>query len=259
MLDVRARIMLGTIAALAAGSVRAELASYYCGEDVTQFTARTGATLATQPYVNIGTVTGAYTSGSVTFQGAEGSTLNFGNWSSAIPLDAVGPDLAPNGNENFDITLSAPVYSLGLEYDRNSGLESNYFEVSFYLDNQGVPVGIDHQWRARPVYQIAAGLHLPETQHCFGWWSDRPFDRVTIREIDPNSSNEYFGRIFTGTQPPPPKLTRPGSGSRFGWSLRTGSHSRGGFAGAGGGFLPYRWPRTIADAGQPPIHPGAEH
>ncbi|MGA8278655.1 MAG: hypothetical protein WB784_10735 [Rhodanobacteraceae bacterium] len=187
----------------------ADIGAWYCGENASQFTSRTGATRATQPYPSDGTHSGSYTSGSVTISGALGSTINFSNWTDAIPLDQAGPDLAFNGDENFDLDFAAPIYSLGIEYD-HSNSEMPKFVVTFWLDQQ--QIGADEFWLARTIYGS-------NDYNCYGWWLDRPFNHVEFREQDTDALNEYFGPIYSGTRAPPPKLIPPQSGAQVGYSV----------------------------------------
>lgn len=202
-------IVAVVLAIIAVRPAQADIGAWYCGENPSQFTSRTGATPATLPYPNTGTQTAPYTSGTVTISGALGSTINFSNWSDAIPIGSSGPDLAFNGDENFNLDFAQPIYSLALEYDHSLS-EIPQFTVTFWMGQQ--QIGADEAWLDRVVYDNVFF-------NCYGWWLDQPFDHVEIREQDNYGINEYFGPMFTGTRPPPPKLIPPGPISNIGYSL----------------------------------------
>ena len=183
----------------------------YCQQDITPVTRLVGARLATVPYPNSGTLTTPFTSGSVTIKASPGSSLNLANWSSVIPFDAPGPDIAFNGDENFELDLAAPVHSLAFEYDIQDP-DQPAFRVDFYLGTS--LIGTDKNFRPFRYFSPEGPFN------CFAWWLDESFDRVVFSETDSLTQNEYFGRIFTGTDAPPASKLwpMPGEGG-FGWSL----------------------------------------
>lgn len=183
----------------------------YCQQNIVPVTWEVGAQLATMPYPNSGTRTTPFTSGSVTIKAMPGSSLNLSNWSDLIPFDAPGPDIAFNGDENFELDLAEPVHSLAFEYDL-AVPEQPAFKVDFYLGT--LPVGSHENFRALRYFSQEGPFN------CFAWWLDEPFDRVVFTEQDDLGDNEYFGRIFTGTQAPPASKLWPTQGEgNFGWSL----------------------------------------
>lgn len=192
--------------AVAPAVAHADLAGYY-GLDAADFQRMTGATVATQPYPVTGTLPGSFTSGSVTFSPAPGSSLFLADWSSAVPIGGGGASIALNGAESFDIQLAAPVHALAFEFDNPGNTwENASYSVRFYLGAN--LVGSEEGLRLRQF-----SLNGTEPWLLYGWWSDQLFDRVEIRETSTANENEYFGRVYTSARPPPPKLLPSGGSS----------------------------------------------
>lgn len=185
------------------------------------FLSASGATAASDAYLDVGRVPGDTISvGSLTITLGAGATQLYsgtggtagavnGDWTSRLP----GADIAISGPENLNIALAAPVFSFGYdivepEFDPN--INAPFVDSSFTvtLSLGGTTVA---SFSFNPANDTAAFV---------GIWSDSPFDRVSIVETTPLSSgeNEFYGRFFTGTVAlPPPPIPEPGT-----WAMLAG-------------------------------------
>jgi hypothetical protein len=170
------------------------------------FLAATGATNATGPLPDLGTLTGPTTVGSITFDLAPGGdniaigaldipTVVGGDWYPETP----GHDIAL-GYENLLVTTAAPVYSLGFDMVEpdttmpawgGSPVDSNFLIT---LLSAGVQVG-----------QVTVNL-ADDVPGFIGLWSSVPFDTVAIVDVTVNQfadDDEYFQEFYTGETPGP--------------------------------------------------------
>lgn len=161
------------------------------------FLAATGATSATGPLPNLGSVvdeSGSVTVGTITFRVAPGGgylVVGGGgsfDWYPPTP----GHDLAL-AYEKLQVQTAAPVHSLGFEI-----VEPN----ATIPVHGGVPLPSPY------VVTLYSGANVvgefvvdvPDDVVAFvGVWSDTAFDRVTIIDSNGTDDDEYFGQFYTGT------------------------------------------------------------
>jgi len=168
-------------------------------DDKRTFLSSTGATRASGPIPPLGNVGSTPTTvRGVTFFSNNG--LWFGvvgepeiNWTRLLP----GHEIAINSFENLDVSFAAPVYSYGFDFvepefstpNINAPFVDSTFNLALFSDT--TPVG-------------AFMFNAPNDVAAFiGVWSDMAFNNVQIREIVGGGENEFFGRVYTGTNPVP--------------------------------------------------------
>lgn len=188
-------LLAGSALLMGAGTASAALTLF---SNKALFLAQTGATAATTIPSTPDTTTTGFTSGSLSFALAAGST-NFiiDEWTTRL----TGQDLAISGFESFDVTVnSGLVHSFGFDFvepefdpNVNGPFVESTFEVT--LKNGASTVGSFQFSRANDSAEFV------------GVWSGtgQAFDRVQVREIVGNNENEFFGQFYTGTAAPVPE------------------------------------------------------
>jgi hypothetical protein len=175
--------------------------------DKAKFLADTGASSATGPLPDVGTVldasvnpSGTYTLGSLTFA----LTLGSDNVAVGATGTAAAPDWYPQtpgndmafGWERFQVSTTGLVYSFGFDIVEpdvtmpsfgGTPEESTY---EFLLFNGNLHVGT----------VLFDGKKIPnDVQTFIGVWSDKPFDRVVINDLSGSDDDEFLGEFYTGT------------------------------------------------------------
>ncbi len=104
-----------------------------------------------------------------------------------------GYEIGLTGGEDLDIELSDSIYSFGfqtVEPDKDYSYSSDEFQDSTFmitLFDKSDAVGF---FEYETPNDIASFI---------GVWSDKPFDKVEIREIIGGNDNEFFGQFYTGS------------------------------------------------------------
>jgi len=164
-------------------------------DDRAVFLTATGATSATGPIPNLGSVgLGPVLIGSVGFDAAAGVVglgLTFSDFSTLLP----GNELAISGVENFNAVLKVPVFSLGFDFaeaEQDNSLNGPFVDSTFTVNLLSGMSLVDSFSFARPN----------DIETFVGVWSDIPFTKVEIREVVGDIGNELFGEFYTGTSSP---------------------------------------------------------
>lgn len=166
------------------------------------FLADTGATSATGPFLNPGSVGATYTAGTVTFTTLSGG-LYFGTgdasqWSTLLP----GNEMAISGEESFELSVPASIFSLGFDFvephastAQTDGCNAACFDTTFR------------------VTLLSGGVAIPgatftynapnDTLAFIGVWTDFAFDGARIIDLTGTNDNEFWGQFYTGTEPVP--------------------------------------------------------
>lgn len=156
------------------------------------FLNRTGASIASDPYAVVNGPPEPFESGEVAFQAGGSSSLFFGEWPADFPGDN-DVELALNDFENLDImSLSGPVYAMGIEFDDASGGNAPSQFTVRALDENDVAVAT-----------FAFNTPDEPIESFIGIWSPIPFVKLEIREASDANENEYFGAVFTSLDPAP--------------------------------------------------------
>ena len=188
--------------------------------DQATFLAATGATCATCPMPNLGSVsagtpvvvnTVTFTSVAPSidlFIGVGGAGVPNGDWTSIIP----GNDIAMSGSENLDVAFAAPVFSMGFQFyeptcsNTNTGNNCGLGALGQVEIGTDVPNGaeVDSTFTVtlkNGVNTVASfQFNAPDDVLSFvGVHSDMAFDKVEIRETVGGIDDENFGEFFTGT------------------------------------------------------------
>lgn len=179
------------------------VASPFIFDDRSAFLAATRAQRDTSPYPSAGTHV-CFPAGSLVEQicGLQ-SELTFGDWTSALPTTgSAEPDLSLVGSESFEIVLDASVgvHSIGWELeDSDGGSATSTFTVVLHAGSQEVGRHIFDPTGSGPGWGAPTGLE----RTFVGLWSETPFDRVEILEVETLQEDEYFGPVYVGLRPPP--------------------------------------------------------
>lgn len=171
--------------------------------DKTTFLNDTGATSATGPLPNLGGVGLTQTVGTVTFDSLSGG-LFFGTgagtqWSSLLP----GHDIAISGPESFEVSVPAPIYSLGFDF-----FEPN-IDFSVFANGCDAPCA-DTTFM---VTLLSGGVAIPGASFNYnatdatvafvGVWTDFAFDGARIIDVTGTIDDEFWGEFYTGSEPVP--------------------------------------------------------
>lgn len=181
-------------AALAAGPARASETVVLVYDFLPEFIEKTGA-LAQGEDPPVGVTTDTIAVGELALSHAAPSIdLIVNEWT----FDLEGDDLAVSGEENLDFSVVDPVTEFGFEIyepsvagpppgcNFSSCLDST-FELTLYL-------------AGNPLESIL--INAPDDEAAFvGVHSNRLFDRIELRELTPDTGNEYFGELFLGRHP----------------------------------------------------------
>lgn len=158
---------------------------------ISEFIDKTCA-VAQGDYPPAGQTTDAIGVGELSIAHAAAATELFvAEWTSLLE----GDDLALSADEEMDLWVDEPITSFGFEIVEATvpGLPPgcNYpvcldstFELSLFLG---------------PDLVGAVQFNAPDEQAAFiGVHSNKPFDRMELRELTPDPGNEYFGELFIG-------------------------------------------------------------
>ena len=150
---------------------------------------------------DLGAVGTSVTIGSITFSlAAGGDSLAVGTLGTPAAPDWY-PDLPGNdialGYENLQLQFATPVYSFGFEF-----VEPNATMPAFGGNPGDSTFEIVLYRGAAEVGRMTFNANDDEVGFV-GVWSRALFDRVTIVDLSGNDDDEYFGRFYAGTSPPP--------------------------------------------------------
>jgi hypothetical protein len=184
------------------GDVPAPVATVTACTDKAAFLAGTGATSASGPIPNLGSVSSAKL-GSVTLGiGPGGDDLLIGAFATGAEPDwcplLPGHDIA-QGYENLEVVMDEPVTSFGIDFVQPDATMPPYggtpidsvFEMTLF--SGGVPIG-----------QVLFTSIPVDTVAFLGVCSDTPFDRVTLIDVTASpfvDDDEFYGEIYTGPGP----------------------------------------------------------
>lgn len=206
------RVIAGGVLVVLFGLAATSDASLVTFTNKLTFQSATGATSATGPLPDVGAVGPGYPVGTVSFTSLSGGLfigtggafpLLVTDWSATLP----GNDIAISDNENFQVDLSSPVYSLGFDF-----FEPNVFSTAYPVTDDCFAPCFDSDFQ---VTLFSAGnpvgsftYNAPDATLAFvGVWTDFAFDRVVITDLTTTIDDEYWGEFYTGTTPVP----EPGS------------------------------------------------
>ena len=187
---INAVLLIGLMGLIGLQSVQA--ATFTLFSDKSTFLSATGATSATGPLPNVGSVgPGPYTLGSLTFTNPNAVTQIFLDWTAISP----GNELAINGKEDLDVDAAAPVFALGFDFVNVTGSTFNLelFSSTTSLTTQTVT----------PPTNVLSFV---------GIQADVAFDRVEIRDITGSIVDEFYGEFFTAEVPEPSTYLLLGTG-----------------------------------------------
>jgi CSLREA domain-containing protein len=158
----------------------------------------TGAGDATGALPDLGNLSGQASPvsvGRITYLPLPPSSLNFDQWTAALP--DLGPgdtvDLALNDLEQFDMRTDDPVTSLGFDF-----VDPDGDGTRFSLQACRTVFDPVTEWCPPGDVVYATDFSSANTGRAFvGFRASSPFRQVSIREQTNSNTNEYFGHVFT--------------------------------------------------------------
>ncbi len=147
------------------------------------------------------------TVGGVTFQSHPPSTLNFAAWTEGLPDPF---ELALNGDEELNIVLGTPALGVGFEVEQATNTHPNINGSNVISDFIVVLCAETFdRGDACPTASVISThrFHPPLSgppdyaPSFFGLWAATPIAQLSIREPTAADGNEFFGRVFAGSEP----------------------------------------------------------